>query len=115
MLRRSSPAINPRLTMLADVQAESRARGRNMQVGGLSGAEVALRILTRQTSATDDNSKASSQSIVAALDVGSASRRTSSASFSGIHALGPANGEANAADTVANVKAWAQMAQFQNA
>lgn len=86
-----------------------------MQVEGLSGAEVALRILSRQTSAPDRTAGANSQPLIATLDVGNASGRTSSAAFSAIQALGSASGVNNSADSVATIKAWAKLGQFQNA
>lgn len=86
-----------------------------MQVVGLSGAEVALRILSQGASAQGGTQAASAPSPIAVLDPASALGRTSTSALSAIQALGVTGKDMNGADTVATIKAWAKLGQFQSA
>ncbi|MDX2202752.1 MAG: hypothetical protein NW223_08375 [Hyphomicrobiaceae bacterium] len=85
-----------------------------MQIGALSGADVALRILSRGMLAPGGGaSGAQAAPSVAVLDLQSASNRTSNAALSAIQALGAT--DAGGADNIATVKTWAKLGQFQSA
>lgn len=85
-----------------------------MQVAALTGAEVALRILSQQSSGQGATGKSTLAQPPATLDVGSAPSRASSASMAAIQALGTGGSGRGSARTLATVKEWAKLGQFHN-
>lgn len=86
-----------------------------MQVAALTGAQVALRILSQQSPDQGVSGRSILAQSPATLDIGSALSRASSASLTAIQALGSSGSTGGSANTLATIKEWAKLGQFHNA